>query len=253
MPVSRSEIVALPDLTRFGTMTQRVAPRVRDVTGPAAAAALAGFAVEVPTWLPNGTPSIARYAVTSGSDSTFTFSARKSFATAPRGRPVASMPRALDGATLELRTRPAVIVSYGEPASGRQISGAPSHRDARDDAAREREFPPLIVVQAPVPSLTSTGATVAEIEAYLLQQPGVSPSLAAQIRAIGDPATTVPIPIPIDRAFGQRVRVQGVDGLGIGDDTGVGGIVIWQKNGVIYGVAGQLRQRDILAIAKSMR
>jgi hypothetical protein len=253
LPVSRSEIVSLPDLTRYGTMTQRVAPQVRDVSGPAAAAALAGFAVEVPTWLPSGTPTLARYAVTSGSDSTFTFSARKTSATAPRGRVIERMPQALDGAMLELRTRPAVIVAYGEPASAARQPAAQSHRDASDDRERGRNFPPLVVVQAPVPSVTSTGATVAQIEAYLLRQPGVSPALAAEIRAIGDPTTTVPIPIPIDRAFGQRVRVQGVDGLGIGDDTGVGGVVIWQKNGVIYGVAGQLRQRDILAIAESMR
>jgi hypothetical protein len=253
LPVSRSEIVSLPDLTRFGTMTQRVAPQVRDVSGQAAAAALAGFPVEVPTWLPTGTPAVARYAVTSGSDSTFTFSARKMSAMAPHGRPLATMPRALDGAMLELRTRPAVILAYGEPVSSLRGSESSSRRNANDDESRGRDFPPLVVVQAPVPSVRSTGATVAEIEEYLLHQPGVSPALAAQIRAIGDPATTVPIPIPIDRAFGQRVRVQGVDGLGIGDDTGVGGIVIWQRNGMIYGVAGQLRQRDILAIAESMR
>lgn len=253
LPVSRGEIVSLPDLTRFGTVTQRVAPQVRGVTGPAAAAALAGFPVEVPTWLPSGVPSGARYSVTSGSDSSFTFSARKMWAASPRGRLRQDMPRALDGSTLELRTRPAVIVSYGERASAALRSGSPSHRATRGDDSPERSFPPLVIVQAPVPSVTSTGATVAEIEAYLLRQPGVSPALAAQIRAIGDPTTTVPIPVPIDRAFGQRVRVQGVDGLGIGDDTGVGGILIWQKNGVIYGVAGQLRQRDIFAIAESMR
>jgi hypothetical protein len=108
-------------------------------------------------------------------------------------------------------------------------------------------------VQAPVPSVTSTGATVAQLEDYLLRQPGVSPGLAAEIRAIGDPETTMPIPIPIDRAFGQRVTVHGVAGLGIGDNTGVGGVVVWQRGGTIFAVAGQLRQSDILAIAESMR
>jgi anti-sigma factor RsiW len=101
--------------------------------------------------------------------------------------------------------------------------------------------------------VTSTGATVAQIEDYLLRQPGVSPSLAAEIRSIGDPETTMPIPIPIERAFGLRVTVQGVSGLGVGDNTGVGGVVVWQRGGIIYAVAGQLPQRDILAIAESLR
>src|SRR5579872_1712112 len=206
LPVSRSEIVSLPDLTRFGTMTQRVAPQVRSLTGPAAAAALAGFPLEIPTWLPKGVPSGARYSVTSGSDSSFTFSARKMWATTPRGRPQQNMPRTLDGSTLELRTRPAVIVAYGEPIAVRS-SESPPRRETSADASRERSFPPLVIVQAPVPTVTSTGATVAEIETYLLEQPGVSPALAAQIRAIGDPTTTVPIPVPIDRAFGQRVQI----------------------------------------------
>jgi hypothetical protein len=114
-------------------------------------------------------------------------------------------------------------------------------------------LPPLVIVQAPVPNVTSTGATVAQIEDYLLRQPGVSPTLAAEIRSIGDPETTMPIPIPIERAFGQRVTVQGVSGLGIGDNTGVGGVVVWQRAGIIYAVAGQLPQRDIMAIAESLR
>jgi hypothetical protein len=44
-----------------------------------------------------------------------------------------------------------------------------------------------------------------------------------------------------------------VSGLGIGDDTGVGGVLVWQRAGIIYAIAGQLRQRDILAIAESLR
>lgn len=254
VPVNRTDLVTLPDLARFGTMTQRIAPRVREVAGPAAAGALAGIAVETPAWLPQGTPADVTYAVTSGSDSTFTFSAQKAWAAESlRERATAPMPRALDGAVLELRTRPAVIIAYGVKAENMNANASHRTGDRRNDEDGRRQFPPLVIIQAPVPSVTSNGATVAEIESYLLRQPGVSPTLAAQIRAIGDPTTTVPIPIPIDRAFGQPVRVQGVQGLGIGDDTGVGGLVIWQRNGLIYGVAGQLRQRDILAIAESMR
>jgi hypothetical protein len=164
------------------------------------------------------------------------------------------MPRDLDGAILEVATHPAVIIAYGStlPPLRTAPRAEGSHRQSGDDDG-PRSLPPLVIVQAPVPNVTSTGATVAQIEDYLLRQPGVSPTLAAEIRSIGDPETTMPIPIPIERAFGQRVTIQGVSGLGIGDNTGVGGVVVWQRGGIIYAVAGQLRQRDIMAVAESLR
>ena len=104
-----------------------------------------------------------------------------------------------------------------------------------------------------MPAVTSTDATVAGIEDYLLKQPGISPQLAAAIRAIGDPSSTLPIPIPIDMASAKTVQVQGVSGLAIGDITAAGSGVIWQKNGVVYGVAGFLPESEILAIANGLQ
>jgi hypothetical protein len=255
VPVSRADLGSLPDLQRFGTVVARSTPQMREVTGPVQAAALAHRAVEVPHWLPADLPHTARYAVTSGSDTAFTFNASKAWANTPaQSRTASAMPRSLDGATLEVTTHPAVIIAFGAKLpplrSAPRAAGPPRH--SNDDEATRRDLPPLIIVQAPVPNVTSTGATVAQIEEYLLRQPGVSPTLAAEIRAIGDPETTMPIPIPIERAFGERVTVQGVAGLGIGDNTGVGGVVVWQRGGIIYAVAGQLRQRDILAVAESL-
>jgi len=110
----------------------------------------------------------------------------------------------------------------------------------------------LVVVQAPAPRVYSTGASVREIVDYLLAQPGISANLAAQVRAIGDPSTTLPVPIPMSRAAAQPVLVQGVQGLAVGDETGVGGGVIWQRGGMVYAVAGPLRESDLLAVANSL-
>jgi hypothetical protein len=256
VPVSRADLGSLPDLQRFGTVVARTTPQMREVAGPAQAAAAARLRVEVPHWLPADVPHTAHYAVTSGSDTTFTFSAAIARSnTPPQARRTSAMPRNLDGAVLEVATHPAVIIAYGTTLP--PLRTAPhlegSRRQFNDDDGPAKSLPPLVIVQAPVPNVTSTGATVAQIEDYLLRQPGVSPSLAAEIRSIGDPETTMPIPIPIERAFGLRVTVQGVSGLGVGDNTGVGGVVVWQRGGIIYAVAGQLPQRDILAIAESLR
>lgn len=256
VPVSRADLGTLPDLRSFGTVVARTTPQMREVTGPAQAAAAARMPVELPHWLPAGLPRAARYAVTSGSDTAFTFSAEKALANAPpHSRTVSAMPRSLDGAVLDVATRPAVIIAFGAALppvrSALHDANPRGHGNARD--ADRGDLPPLVIVQAPLPTVRSSGATVAQIEEYLLRQPGISPSLAAEIRAIGDPDTTMPVLIPIDRAFGQPVTVQGVAGLGIGDNTGVGGVVVWQRGGIIFAVAGKLRQRDILAIAESMR
>ena len=118
---------------------------------------------------------------------------------------------------------------------------------------REGDIPSLVVAEAAQPRITSTGASVKEIEDYLLAQPGVSPQLASEIRAIGDPSTTLPIPIPMERATAQTVQVQGVSGLAVGDNTGLGSGVIWEKDGVVYGVAGALPESQILTIANSLQ
>jgi hypothetical protein len=256
VPVSRADLGSLPDLQRFGTVVDRSKPQMREMRSAAQAAAVVHFRVQVPHWLPAGVPHATRYAVTSGSDTTFTFSASKAWAnTPPQSRNSAAMPRSLDGAVLDVATRPAVIIAFGSslPPLRSSMHAETTSRHSHDDEDRLSHLPPLVIVQAPLPNVTSTGSTVAQIEDYLLRQPGVSPALAAEIRAIGDPETTMPIPIPIDRAFGQQVTVQGVTGLGIGDNTGVGGVVVWQRGGTIFAVAGQLPQRDILAIAESVR
>jgi hypothetical protein len=107
-------------------------------------------------------------------------------------------------------------------------------------------------MQAPAPSVASTGASVHQILDYLLAQPGISPSLVSEIKAIGDPTSTLPIPVPIDLATAQTVSINGATGLAIGDSTFVGSGVVWEQDGMVYGVAGGMPESDILAIARSL-
>jgi hypothetical protein len=88
------------------------------------------------------------------------------------------------------------------------------------------------------------------LEDYLLSQPGVPPDIAAQIKAIKDPSTTLPIPIPKGLATTESVQINGVQGLLIKAVIGAG--VVWQKNGVIYAVGGLLTPDQVLAIATSL-
>jgi hypothetical protein len=49
------------------------------------------------------------------------------------------------------------------------------------------------------------------------------------------------------------VTVNGASGLLIGDSTGLGSAVIWQRNGVVYAIAGTLTSNEVLGIARSTR
>jgi hypothetical protein len=114
-------------------------------------------------------------------------------------------------------------------------------------------MPALVIGQMVAPKVSSTGATVKELEDYVLSLPGVSPNLATALRSIDDPTSTLPIPIPVDMAHADKITVAGAPGLAIGDSTGLGSAVIWEKGGIIYGVGGPLPESQVIDIASSLR
>ncbi len=251
----------LPDLAAFGTMQEpSVQPRIVAVHDALAAGRLARAQVSEPRYLPPQLAPGASISVAEARTASFTFSAARARAWATEhGVAVAPMPARLDGSTLVATIGPVVVSMYGAGQGG-MVSGDQryAHRRLRSrmrvaglHGTRSGENV-LVVVQAPAPRIYSTGASVAEIRDYLLAQPGISPNLVAQIRAIGDPATTLPVPIPIDRTLAQRVVVQGVDGLALGDETGLGSVVMWQRGGLVHAVAAPLPENVVLAVANSM-
>jgi hypothetical protein len=135
---------------------------------------------------------------------------------------------------------PALVEIYGNLGAGSASS------------AGQMNLPQLIVAESKTPVVTSTGVTVKELENYLLAQPGISPQLAADIRAIGDPTTTLPIPVPIEFATSANVTVQGVHGVALGDNTGLGSAVVWIKHGDVFLVGGTLKQTQVVNIANHL-
>ena len=95
--------------------------------------------------------------------------------------------------------------------------------------------------------------TVRQLENYLLSVPGIPAGVASEIRALGNPTQTIPVPIPVDLASGSSVNINGASGLLIGDSTGLGSAVIWQHNGVVYAIAGTVSSNEALAVARSTR
>ena len=226
----------------YGTFEWTTPPQPREAQSRGQASAEAGFAAQAPTSLPSSVTGSPRYGVVNRATATFTFSADATRQAAARqNRTAPPLPANMDGSKLFITGGPAIVQIWGAPTGATGATGA------------YPDVPTLIVGQAKGPTVSSDGVTVDQLRSYLLSQPGISPQLAAAIRAIGDPSSTLPVPVPAELAISHPVTVQDVQGLYIGDNTGIASAVIWQKDGMMFEVIGSFNESQALAIANSMR
>jgi anti-sigma factor RsiW len=245
VPVTLADMQALSQLSAYGTVSWTKQPQFQVAASAADAATVSG-GLQAPKVksLPQGVSSTITYAAMSQAVAVFTFSADKAAAAAAgTGKALPKMPAGMDGVKLTVTIGPAVGEVYGDlkPPTGSDVSQA--------------NLPELIVGKSSAPTATSSSSqiTVKQMESYLLTLPGISPDLAAAIKAIGDPSTTLPIPVPIQYATSSKVEINGVQGIALGDNTGVGSGVIWVKDGIVYAVAGTIKQSDAINIADNLK
>lgn len=235
VPLPDHPFATLPDLRDYGTM---VLPQERGpvaVADAAQAQAMTGLEAPLVKALPPGLGAPA-FEVMARATAEFTFRAAKARAAAARaGGQAPPMPPGLDGTTIRASVGPAIAVRYAPPGGGAQGAMAS-----------------LWSAVVAAPQVTSTGASASEIEGYLLSLPGVSPALAADIRAVQDPVHTLPLPIPAGQATSTPVRVDGVPGVAVGDRSGLYNAVVWERSGRIYAVAGPYTAAQLLAAAASV-
>lgn len=212
------------------------------VTSVAEAERIAGFPVKLPdpATLPAGYPAApTEIRVIRPASVRFTFDQAKARAHyQATGQGNVSLPQRFDGAALALETPPVVLLQY-----------APAATRGSDESTM-----PLLIGQAGELTVTVEGSpTLPELREFLLSLPGLSPQTARQLRAIGDWETALPIPIPVDEVNWQRTTVAGGPGLQLGDNSGLGSVVIWQREGRIYGVGGAASMREVHRVADSIR
>jgi hypothetical protein len=240
--VDPGQLGGVPDPSQYGTLTWIVKPSPHAVADAKAASAEAGFAALVPASLPAGVPTTARFTVVNEAKATFQFDEAKARAAAARvSATLPPMPASIAATTLAMSGGPAVVQQYG---------GAPVTSYSGQTVVGGSQ---LIIVQAKAPVVTSNGATVQELRDYALAQPGVPPSVAAQIRAIGDPIGTLLIPSGLDKETMHPVTVRGTQGYAIGDQTGLGSGVFWLERGYVIGVMGSLKESDLISLVNGLR
>ncbi len=242
VPVTLADMQSLSQLSAYGDVSWSSQPNPQIVTSAAEAESVSGLKPPTVAKLPAGVSSTVTYVAVPRAVAVFTFSKDKAAASAAQnGGTLPALPAGMDGAKLTVTVGPAVAEIFGNmkpPAAGSDAS--------------QIDLPQLVVAKSSAPVATSTQVTVQQLEDYLLAQPGVSAQLKAAIKAIGDPSTTLPIPVPVEYATSSKVTVQDVGGVALGDNTGVGSGVIWVKNGVVYGVVGSVKLSDALDIANHL-
>jgi len=213
--------VASPNGTKqlsFGTVTWSAGGGPRTYSALAQAEAASGLAVALPSTLPSGVSGAASYAVYPSVTATVAFSSSD-------GGGVA-------GSSLAFTIGPAVIVTYGSPLG--------------------QGLPALGVVAMARPVATSTGATTAQLESFVLSQPGIPSDLAQEIRLLGNLQTTLPVPTPPGAAE-SSVVVNGQPAVLLAEDGGVASGVIWEDaHGIVHAVAGPLDREDVLGVAQQI-
>jgi hypothetical protein len=244
VPVTFADLQALEQLSAYGTLTWSTQPKPQIVLTAADAKAISGLDVPVVSKLPAGVSSTVTYAAMPGAVAVFTFDAKKAAdAAAATGKSLPKLPSGMDGAKLTVTVGPAVVEVFGDMNA---VSGT-------DSSTQNINLPQLIVAKSAVPVVSSTQVTAKQLEAYILSVPGLSPELAAAIRSIGDPATTLPIPVPVEYATSSKVSINGDPGVALGDNTGLGSGVIWIHKTNVFVVAGSLKQSTAVDIARNLK
>lgn len=222
-----------PDPTGFGALTITQMPNMTSVSSIQEAQALVDFAVRTPRNLPAGMGAPAIRVMKEGRLS-YTFDLQKAREyLASMGIALNNMPAGLDGATIKV-TIPSQVVAEYRPASGTGMS--------------------LMIAQGHSPVLEAPpGLDVNAVRSQLLSMPGLPPELVSQLQSIADWQQTAVIPLPKEGVTSKEVAVDGgMKGLYLQGKAGEGQALLWEKNGVLYAVAGDMTPDQLSAAANSM-
>lgn len=268
LPVTRSELLALPHLSDFGHLSGAGVLKLTPEFSLAAADAAAGVTLSLPSKLPAGVTGTPEYLLVPRWSSTFTFSAARTQAAAlSAGVALPALPAGFDGAQLRESVGPGVIVVYGVGSGAlptsisdlfaighsqrRAVCAAGSTCPKSLPTSSSSSDPPSLVLMAMrSPVLDSTGVSVSQLENYLLSLPFLPASLASAIHQLGNPIDTLPIPILSDLGQSQPALVNGRKAVLFAAASPLLSAVVWEDQGMVRAVGGLLDSGTVLSLAR---
>jgi hypothetical protein len=223
----RDQVFSKPDV-------QRSEPA--QVTSSTEASSRAGFTVLVPGFVPPEL-SAQKFVVESGGHATTQVNLRAARTVLQMANlPTDMLPAGKDSVQVSANLKPGVAQEY--KGGGHELS----------------------IVQAQSPEVqVPDGIDLAKVNEVGLQLLGLSPDAAKRLSQNVDWATTLVLPVPADVGSVREITVRGNPGYLISETREIkhqGGprsIVLWQENGLLYGVAGDYGQSVLLQVAESLK
>ncbi|MGH9086503.1 MAG: hypothetical protein ACRDYZ_00030 [Acidimicrobiales bacterium] len=213
----------------YGTILWSTRPRPTKTTSLRAAESAAGMTVALPTTLPAGVQGPPTYLALQRTTATVAFDA----AAGPT----------LDGSTLTLDVGPGILAEYG---------GALGDTGGSGQTAGFSGIPTLAVATMPRPTATSTGATMTQLESFILGRPGFPQALAQEIRLLGNLQAILPVPVP-SGVSETSTTVAGSTAVVLSVAGGTASGVVWEDHdGAVHTVGGVLDQQDVLGVARQL-
>lgn len=226
-----SQLLSIPDLRAYGDFTTNADIHPHEVPTAQAAATQSGLQVPTITDLPRGVSGDPAYQVLGKTSATFTFNAtRAAAAVAQAGKQLPPPPPGLDGSTVRLEAGPGVAEVWSK-----------------------QGIPTLVIGRAVAPTAYSTGVSFNTIRDYLVSIPGFPSDVADQLRAFSADGSTLPIPVPEDRATTEATRVNGIPATLVQTRDQSMTAVIWVDNGIVNAVAGSLGSDEVIDIAAGLK
>ncbi len=200
----------------FGTLRWQSSGPATQASSLAQLEAMTGLPVALPARVPAGVGIPVRYVAQPRVTVTMEFTS---------GR--------LAGSSVTLTVGPAVFVGY-------------------ESGAGQAEVPTLGILALPRPTALSHGASIAQIETFLLSQPGIPSNLAEEIRLLGSPSGVLPVPAPTGMET-KSMQIGKWPGVLITDPSKVAAATVWEDGaGTVHAVAGLLDQKGVLDVARQL-
>ena len=109
--------------------------------------------------------------------------------------------------------------------------------------------PDLVVGRAGPLAARSEGASLEAIRTFILSRKELPGDLRAQLGAIDDWRSTIPVPVPLNGPGWKDVEVADRPAIAFGDDTGLGALVLRQDRDGVTVVGGKVSVTRALALA----